>query len=90
MKNRKSKFNRKSQSPLAKLSLFQKNDMRYSKKCPFSKKNAEIIDYKNIKLLRKYLTENSKILSSRITAVSQNKQRKINREVRRAKFLGLL
>ena len=48
------------------------------------------IDYKNIKLLRKYLTENSKILSSRITAVSQNKQRKINREVRRAKFLGLL
>ena len=53
MKNRKSKFNRKSQSPLAKLSLFQKNDMRYSKKCPFSKKNAETIDYKNTKLLKK-------------------------------------
>ena len=64
--------------------------MRGVKKCPLSGKDAPIIDYKNIKLLRKYLTENSKILSSRITAVSQNKQRKINREVRRAKFLGLL
>ena len=52
MKNRKNKFNKKSQSPLAKLSLFQKNDMRYSKKCPFSKKNAETIDYKNTKLLK--------------------------------------
>ena len=64
--------------------------MRGVKKCPLSGKDAPVIDYKNIKLLRKYLTENSKILSSRITAVSQNKQRKINREVRRAKFLGLL
>ena len=62
MKNKKSKFNRKSQSPLAKLSLFQKNDIRYSKRCPFSKKNAETIDYKNTKLLKKYLTENQKSL----------------------------
>ena len=44
----------------------------------------------DLKVLKKYLTENSKILSSRITSVSQNKQRKINREVRRAKVLGLL
>tara|TARA_Y100000766_G_scaffold253958_1_gene239124 strand:+ start:331 stop:600 length:270 start_codon:yes stop_codon:yes gene_type:complete len=89
MKKKSRKFKRNS-NPLNKLSLFQKNDARGAKKCPLSGKDAPIIDYKNIKLLRKYLTENSKILSSRITAVSQNKQRKINREVRRAKFLGLL
>ena len=87
---RDKKKQRKSGGFSNKLSLFQKNDVRGVKKCPLSGKDAPIIDYKNIKLLRKYLTENSKILSSRITAVSQNKQRKINREVRRAKFLGLL
>ena len=87
---RKSRNFKRNSNPLNKLSLFQKNDVRGAKKCPLSGKDAPIIDYKNIKLLRKYLTENSKILSSRITAVSQNKQRKINREVRRAKFLGLL
>ena len=86
-KNRNFKRN---SNPLNKLSLFQKNDMRGSKNCPLSGKNAPIIDYKNLKVLKKYLTENSKILSSRITSVSQNKQRKINREVRRAKVLGLL
>ena len=90
MKNKKSKFNRKSQSPLAKLSLFQKNDMRYSKKCPFSKKNAEIIDYKNIKLLKKYMSENGKILPSRITNVSQKKQRELSLSIKRARNLALL
>lgn len=90
MKNRKNKFNKKSQSPLAKLSLFQKNDMRYSKKCPFSKKNAETIDYKNTKLLKKYLTENNKILSSKITSVSQGSQRKLAAEIKKAKILGLI
>ncbi len=89
MKKKNRNFKRNS-NPLNKLSLFQKNDMRGSKNCPLSGKNAPIIDYKNLKVLKKYLTENSKILSSRITSVSQNKQRKINREVRRAKVLGLL
>ena len=90
MKNRKNKFNKKNQIPLAKLSLFHKNDMRYSKKCPFSKKNAETIDYKNTKLLKKYLTENNKILSSKITSVSQSSQRKLAAEIKKAKILGLI
>ena len=53
-------------------------------------KNAPIVDYKNIGLLKKYISENGKIISSKITSVSFNKQRKLTREIKRAKILGLL
>jgi small subunit ribosomal protein S18 len=72
------------------LSLFQKNDGKFSKKCPLSTKDAPLIDYKNISLLKKYVSDNGKILSSRITSVSYNKQRKLNREIKKAKILGLI
>jgi small subunit ribosomal protein S18 len=72
------------------LSLFQKNDGKFSKKCPLSIKDAPLIDYKNINLLKKYVSDNGKILSSRITSVSYNKQRKLNREIKKAKILGLI
>jgi small subunit ribosomal protein S18 len=72
------------------LSLFQKNDGKFSKKCPLSTKDAPLIDYKNIDLLKKYVSDNGKILSSRITSVSYNKQRKLNREIKKAKILGLI
>ena len=87
---RQTKINKRSQNPLNKLSLFQKNDARFSKKCPFSIKDAPIIDYKNIKLLRKYVTESNKILSSRITGVSLGKQKKLAKEIKKAQILGLL
>ena len=90
MKRNKKKINKRSQNPLNKLSLFQKNDMRFSKKCPFSIKDAPIIDYKNIKLLRKYVSENGKILPSRITNVSQKKQRELSLSIKRARNLALL
>jgi|TARA_B110000438_G_C15611580_1_gene562419 small subunit ribosomal protein S18 len=90
MKKRNKKFTRKTQSPLNKLSLFQKNDSKFSKKCPLSIKDAPEIDYKNIKLLKRYITENSKILSSRITGVSQGKQKKLTGEIKKAKILGLI
>ena len=90
MKKRKNKFNKRGQNPLTKLSLFQKSEVRYSRKCPFSKKNAEIIDYINVRLLKKYLTENNKILSSKITSVSQGAQRKLTSEIKKAKILGLI
>ena len=48
------------------------------------------IDYKNIKLLKKYVSDTNKILPSRITSVSQGKQRKLNNEIKKAKILGLL
>ena len=90
MKRKNKKFQKKGSSSLTKLSLFQKNDGKFSKRCPFSLKNAPIIDYKNISLLKKYVSENGKIISSKITSVSFNKQKKLNKEIKKAKILGLL
>ena len=90
MKKKNKKFQKKSSNSLNKLSLFQKNDGRFSKKCPLSTKNAPKIDYKNINLLRKYVSENGKIISSKITSVSFSKQKKLTKEIKKAKFLGLI
>ena len=75
MKRKGKKFQRKSSS-LNKLSLFQKSEGRFNRSCPLSVKNAPIIDYKNISILKKYISENNKILSSKITSVSSGKQKK--------------
>ena len=72
-----------------KLSLFKKPEIRLKRSCPLSVKRAPEIDYKNIKLLRKYISDTGKILPSRITSVSQNKQRKLSLAIKRAQFLGL-
>ena len=90
MKLRNKKFQKKGANSLSKLSLFQKNDGKFSKKCPLSIKNAPVIDYKNISLLKKYITDNGKILSSKITSVSFSKQKKLTKEIKKAKILGLL
>ena len=65
-----------SQSNFAKLSIFQPNKYKFKKSCPLSVKGAPEVDYKNIRLLRKYMSENGKILPSRITNVSQKKQKR--------------
>ena len=52
--------------------------------------DAPILDYKNISLLRKYVSDNGKIISSRITSVSFGKQKKLAKEIKKAKILGLL
>ena len=85
-KNRK----RQSQSNFSKLSIFQPNKFKFKKKCPLSGKGAPKIDYKNVILLKKYVTENGKILPSRITSVSQKKQRELSTSIKRARNLGLL
>ncbi len=90
MKRKGKKFNKKNTNSLNKLSLFQKPEGRFNTKCPLSVKNAPVIDYKNISLLKKYLSENSKILSSKITSISSGKQKKLTREIKKAKILGLL
>ena len=90
MKRRNKKFTKRPQNPLNKLSLFQKSDSRFSKKCPLSIKDAPIIDYKNIKLLRRYVSDTDKIMPTRITSVSQNKQRKLTSEIKKAKILELI
>ena len=56
-----------SQSNFAKLSIFQPNKYKFKKTCPLSAKGAPEVDYKNIRLLKKYMSENGKILPSRIT-----------------------
>jgi small subunit ribosomal protein S18 len=63
---------------------------RRRKTCPFKGKNAPAIDYKDIKLLSRYVSERGKIIPSRITAVSQKAQRKLAREIKRARFLALM
>ena len=90
MKRKNKKFQRKGSNSLNKLSLFQKNDGKFSKKCPLSIKNPPIIDYKNISVLKKFLSDNGKIISSKISSVSFNKQKKLTREVKKAKILGLI
>ena len=89
MKNRK--FKKKgSISSFAKLSIFQNQKFKFKKKCPLSGKGAPVIDYKNIRLLKKYTSENGKILPSRITSVSLKKQREISLSIKRARNLALL
>ena len=74
----------------SKLNLFQVPKFQFKKKCPLTAKNAPKIDYKNIKLLKKYISENGKILPSRITSVSQKKQRKLSLSIKRARILALI
>ncbi len=90
MKRKNNKFKKKNTNSLNKLSLFQKNDGRLSRKCPLSVKNAPIVDYKNISILKKYMSDNGKIISSKITNVSLNKQRKLTREIKKAQYLRLI
>ena len=89
MKKRNNK-KKGSKSNFSKLSIFQNNKYRFKKKCPLSGKGAPLVDYKNIKLLKRYISENGKILPSRITSVSQKKQRELSLSIKRARNLGLL
>ena len=90
MPKRKNANKKSKQSNFAKLSLFQPNKYRFKKNCPLSIKGSPKIDYKNIKLLKKYISENGKILPSRITNVSQKKQRELSLSIKRARNLALL
>ena len=63
---------------------------RRRKSCPFSGKDAPIIDYKDVRLLQGFVSERGKIVPSRITAVSTKKQRELAKAIKRARHLGLL
>ena len=58
--------------------------------CPFSQKNSPFIDYKDIKLLSRYVSEKGKITPSRITNVSRSKQLELSKAIKRARFLALM
>ena len=73
------------QPPLARRPFFRRR-----KTCPFSGDNAPKIDYKDVKLLQRYVSERGKIVPSRITAVSTKKQRELATAIKRARFMALL
>ena len=63
---------------------------RRRKSCPFAAKAAPKIDYKDVRLLQGFMSERGKIVPSRITAVSQIKQRELAKAIKRARYLALL
>ena len=58
--------------------------------CPFSQKNSPAIDYKDVKLLSRYVSEKGKMIPSRITNVSRIKQKELATAIKRARFLSLM
>ena len=80
----KKKFNQ------SKLNLFQKSEIKFSRSCPLSGKDAPDLNYKNIKLLKRYLSESGRILPSRVTSVSFKKQRLLAKSIKRARLLALI
>ena len=73
------------QPPMARRPFFRRR-----KTCPFSGSNAPKIDYKDVKLLQRYISERGKIVPSRITAVSTKKQRELSNAIKRARFMALI
>jgi len=90
MKRKKKTNSKRKTTSYSKLNLFQKPGIKFFRPSPLSGKNAPLIDYKNIKVLKKYISESGRILPSRITSVSQNKQKKLSRAIKRARLLALL
>ena len=81
---KKNKFNRKKEdrpnSPFENRKKF----------CPFSQPGSPVIDYKDIRLLSRYITEKGKIIPSRITGVSRKKQKELAKAIKQARFLSLI
>jgi small subunit ribosomal protein S18 len=63
---------------------------RRRRTCPFTGANPIKIDYKDARLLLRFVTENGKIIPSRISAVSTQKQRELSQAIKRARFLGII
>lgn len=70
--------------------MSRKPFFRGRKSCPFTGDKAPKIDFRDIRLLGRYVSERGKIVPSRITAVSAKKQRELSKAIKRARFLGLL
>ena len=60
------------------------------RKCPLSQKNSPRIDYKNIKLLSRYISEKGKMIPRRITNVSSMKQKELSKAIKRARFIAIM
>ena len=87
---KRSRYPKKKSSSFSKLSLFQKPGIKFTKQCPLSGKKAPVLDYKNIKVLKKYISESGRIMPSRVTSVSHKKQKQLSKEIKKARLLALL
>ena len=58
--------------------------------CPLSNENSPKVDYKNVKLLSRFITEKGKIIPRRVTNVSSKKQKELSKAIKRARYLGLM
>lgn len=63
---------------------------RRRKASPFAHPDAPTIDYKDVKLLQRFISERGKIVPRRITAVTAKEQRALSRAIKRARHLALL
>ena len=90
MKKRKKFKKGQKNSRYSKLSLFQKPGIKFFRPCPLSGKDAPLVDYKNIKLLKKYISESGRIIPSRVTSVSLKKQKEVSKSIKRARLLALI
>ncbi len=62
----------------------------HRKPCPLSLPDAPAIDYKDVRVLQRYITERGKIIPSRISSVSAKKQRALTTAIKRARHLALM
>ena len=90
MKRKKRDKSKRKTSSYSKLNLFQKPGIKFFRPCPLSGKDAPVIDYKNIKLLKRYISESGRILPSRVTSVSLRKQKEVSKAIKRARLLALI
>lgn len=67
-----------------------KSDIRTKKVCRFTKNNVKYIDYKDVKLLQRYTTEQGKIIPKRITGTKAKYQRQLTLAIKRARHMALL
>ena len=72
------------------MAQFRRGGRRRRKVCYFTTNKITKIDYKDVKLLSRYIFEKGKIIPSRITSVSAKKQRELARAIKRARYIGLL
>lgn len=74
-----------SDTPTVKRPFFKRK-----KTCPFSGPDGLAIDWKDTRVLNRFISERGKIVPSRITAVSTNKQRELAKAIKRARYMALL
>jgi len=67
-----------------------RNEVKTKKVCRFTQNNVKYIDYKDVKLLQRYTTEQGKIIPKRITGTSAKYQRELSLAIKRARHMALL